>query len=94
MHWYFKNARSPRLKTELGTMGANVWAPDVVKSKLFVMYYAFDGAIRSRHRRGDCSEPWGPWTDQEAFSSNEIGVNNSIDPAVFPIRKEITHDLG
>ena len=52
----------------------------------FVMYYALStwgdpdpgiGIATAEH-------PLGPWTDQgKLFTSTEIGVNNSIDPAVF-----------
>ena len=68
-------------------MGANVWAPDVVKiGNSFVMYYALSvwGDPDPGIGVATAPEPWGPWTDQgKLFSSNEIGVNNSIDPAVF-----------
>ena len=50
-----KNAAFPGLqKPSWGTMGANVWAPDVVQiGDTFVMYYALSvwGGSRSRHRR-------------------------------------------
>ena len=88
VHWYFKNAAFTALKKpSWGTMGANVWAPDVVKiGNSFVMYYALSGWGDPDPGIGVATapEPWGPWTDQgKLFSSNEIGVNNSIDPAVF-----------
>ena len=88
VHWYFKNAAFTALKKpSWGTMGANVWAPDVVKiGNSFVMYYALSvwGDPAPGIGVATAPEPWGPWTDQgKLFSSNEIGVNNSIDPAVF-----------
>lgn len=88
VHWYFKNAAFTALKKpSWGTMGANVWAPDVVKiGNSFVMYYALSvwGDPDPGIGVATAPEPWGPWTDQgKLFSSNEIGVNNSIDPAVF-----------
>ena len=88
VHWYFKNAAFASLgKPSWGTIGANVWAPDVVQiGDTFVMYYALStwgdpdpgiGIATAEH-------PLGPWTDQgKLFTSTEIGVNNSIDPAVF-----------
>ena len=88
VHWYFKNAAFASLgKPSWGTIGANVWAPDVVQiGDTFVMYYALStwgdpdpgiGIATAEH-------PLGPWTDQgKLFASTEIGVNNSIDPAVF-----------
>ena len=88
VHWYFKNAAfSSREKPTWGTYGANVWAPDVVRiGDTFVMYYALSvwgdpdpgiGIATAEH-------PLGPWTDQgKLFTSSEIGVDNSIDPAVF-----------
>ena len=91
VHWYFKNAAFTALKKpSWGTMGANVWAPDVVKiGNSFVMYYALSvwGDPDPGIGVATAPEPWGPWTDQgKLFSSNEIGVNNSIDPAVFQAR--------
>ncbi len=88
VHWYFKNAAfTSRQKPTWGTIGANVWAPDVVRiGDTFVMYYALStwgdpdpgiGIATAEH-------PLGPWTDQgKLFTSTEIGVENSIDPAVF-----------
>ena len=88
VHWYFKNAAFASLgKPSWGTLGANVWAPDVGQiGDTFVMYYALStwgdpdpgiGIATAEH-------PLGPWTDQgKLFTSTEIGVNNSIDPAVF-----------
>lgn len=86
--WYyagkaFVGAKAP----SWGTPGATPWAPDVVKiGDKFVMYYALstwgdpDPAIGV----ATADHPLGPWTDQgKLFSSLEIGVDNSIDPAVF-----------
>ena len=89
VHWYFKNAAfTAREKPDWGTYGANVWAPDVVKiGDTFVMYYALSVWGDSDPGIGIATapHPLGPWTDQgKLFKSSEIGVNNSIDPAVFP----------
>ena len=88
VHWYFKNAAFPGLqKPSWGTMGANVWAPDVVQiGDTFVMYYALSvwGDPDPGIGVATASHPLGPWTDHgKLFTSTEIGVNNSIDPAVF-----------
>ena len=88
VHWYFKNAAFTSLKKpSWGTYGANVWAPDVVKiGETFVMYYALStwGDPDPGIGVATAPSPLGPWTDQgKLFKSSEIGVNNSIDPAVF-----------
>lgn len=70
-----------------GTAGANVWAPAIIKiGNQFVMYYSLSvwddknpgiGVATAPH-------PLGPWSDHgKLFTSNEIGVNNSIDPDPF-----------
>ncbi len=88
VHWYFKNAAFTDLKKpSWGTYGANVWAPDVVKiGDKFIMYYALSvwGDPDPGIGIATADHPLGPWTDQgKLFTSSEIGVNNSIDPAVF-----------
>lgn len=88
VHWYFKKGAFTDLsKPGWGTYGANVWAPDVVQiGDTFVMYYALSvwGDPDPGIGIATASHPLGPWTDQgKLFTSLEIGVNNSIDPAVF-----------
>ena len=88
VHWYFKNGAFTDLKKpSWGTYGSNVWAPDVVQiGDTFVMYYALSvwGDPDPGIGIATASHPLGPWTDKgKLFTSNEIGVNNSIDPAVF-----------
>ncbi|MDE5897255.1 MAG: family 43 glycosylhydrolase [Clostridia bacterium] len=88
VHWYFKNAAFTELKKpSWGSYGAGVWAPDVVQiGDTFVMYYALSvwGDEDPGIGIATASHPLGPWTDQgKLFTSREIGVNNSIDPAVF-----------
>ena len=66
---------------------AGMWAPDVQYiNGQYVMYYSLSiwddpnpgiGIATAPH-------PAGPWTDHgKLFTSNEIGVNNSIDPMVY-----------
>lgn len=88
VHWYFKNAAFTELKKpSWGSYGAGVWAPDVVRvGDTFIMYYALSvwGDADPGIGIATASHPLGPWTDQgKLFTSLEIGVNNSIDPAVF-----------
>lgn len=88
VHWYFKNAAfTDRAKPSWGTYGASVWAPDVVQiGDTFVMYYALSvwGDEDPGIGIATASHPLGPWTDHgKLFTSSEIGVDNSIDPAVF-----------
>jgi len=74
-------------KPTWGTENANIWAPDIVKiGDTFLLYYSLStwgdpnpgvGVAFAKH-------PEGPWTDHgKLFDSQEIGVNNSIDPTVF-----------
>lgn len=70
-----------------GTANAGIWAPDavIINDKVLV-YYSLStwgdpdpgiGVMSADH-------PLGPWTDHgKVFTSNEIGVNNSIDASVF-----------
>ncbi len=88
VHWYFKKAAFTDLKKPTwGTIGANLWAPDVVRiGDTFVMYYALSvwGDPDPGIGVATASHPLGPWTDHgKLFTSLEIGVNNSIDPCVF-----------
>ncbi len=69
------------------TKNAGVWAPDIVKvGDEFIMYYS--ASVWDDPNPGigyaTAPHPLGPWTDHgKMFLSSEIGVNNSIDPAVF-----------
>lgn len=69
------------------TSGAGLWAPDIVKiGNQFVLYYSLSawGDPNPGIGLATANHPKGPWTDQgKLFDSNEIGVVNSIDPAVF-----------
>lgn len=70
-----------------GTLNAGTWALDIVKiNDTFVLYYSLStwGDPNPGIGVATASHPAGPWTDQgKLFDSEEIGVNNSIDPAVF-----------
>jgi arabinan endo-1,5-alpha-L-arabinosidase len=79
----FNSQNSPKW----GTFNAGLWAPDIVKiGNKYNLYYSLStwgdpnpgiGVATSDH-------PLGPWTDHgKIFDSSSIGVNNSIDPAVF-----------
>ncbi len=86
--WYYAGpAFRGAAKPSWGTAGANVWAPDVVKiGEKFVMYYSLStwGDPDPGIGIAVADHPAGPWTDRgKLFTSLEIGVNNSIDPAVF-----------
>ena len=70
-----------------GTNGAGLWAPDIQYIKgQYVLYYSLSvwndpnpgiGVAIAKH-------PKGPWIDQgKLFTSQEIGVNNSIDPMAY-----------
>lgn len=70
-----------------GTNGAGLWAPDIQYIKgQYVLYYSLSvwndpnpgiGVAVAKH-------PKGPWIDQgKLFTSQEIGVNNSIDPMAY-----------
>jgi arabinan endo-1,5-alpha-L-arabinosidase len=70
-----------------GTPNAGLWAPDIVKiGDTFLLYYSLStwGDPDPGIGVASAPHPLGPWTDHGAlFRSIEIGVNNSIDPAVF-----------
>lgn len=70
-----------------GTPGANIWAPDVQYiNGQYVMYYSLSRWDDPNPGIGiaTATHPAGPWTDHgKFFLSQEIGVNNSIDPMVF-----------
>ena len=70
-----------------GTPGAGFWAPDIVRiGDKLLLYYSLSTWGDSNPGIGVASaeHPEGPWTDHgKLFTSQEIGVNNSIDPCVF-----------
>ncbi|MBL8298164.1 MAG: family 43 glycosylhydrolase [Rhodanobacteraceae bacterium] len=70
-----------------GTQGALPWAPDVVRiGGQYVLYYSLSiwGDTNPGIGIATAPAPTGPWTDRgKLFRSTEIGVENSIDPAVF-----------
>jgi len=70
-----------------GTNGAGFWAPDIVKiGEKFILYYSLStwGDPNPGIGVASADHPAGPWTDHgKLFRSLEIGVDNSIDPAVF-----------
>lgn len=70
-----------------GSLNAGLWAPDIVKiGEKFLLYYSLSVWGDSNPGIGVASSnhPLGPWTDHgELLRSESIGVNNSIDPAVF-----------
>ncbi len=79
-----------RINPGWGTPGAGFWAPDVVKiGDKFIVYYSLSVWDDKNPGIGTASadHPEGPWTDHgKLFLSKEIGVENSIDPAVFTAR--------
>lgn len=70
-----------------GTFNAGLWAPDIVKvGEKFNLYYSLStwGDPDPGIGVASADHPLGPWTDHgQVLRSIEIGVNNSIDPAVF-----------
>lgn len=75
------------ISPDWGTSGAGFWAPDIVQiGDKLLLYYSLSvwddpnpgiGVASAEH-------PEGPWTDHgKLFTSQEIGVDNSIDPCVF-----------
>jgi arabinan endo-1,5-alpha-L-arabinosidase len=69
-----------------GTLGAGLWAPDIVKiGETYTLYYSLStwGDPNPGIGVATADHPLGPWTDHgKLFDSNLIGVGNSIDPAV------------
>lgn len=69
------------------TIGAGFWAPDITYIKnQYVLYYSLSswGDPNPGIGIATAAHPAGPWTDQgKLFTSNEIGVPNSIDATVF-----------
>ena len=74
-------------KPDWGTSRANVWAPDVqYVDGQYVMYYSLSKWDDPNPGIGVATAPHpaGPWEDKgKLFRSEEIGVNNSIDPMVY-----------
>lgn len=70
-----------------GTPNAGIWAPDIVKiGDTYNLYYSLStwGDPNPGIGVATAPHPLGPWTDHgKLFDSESIGVNNSIDPAVF-----------
>ncbi|MDY0385425.1 family 43 glycosylhydrolase [Trichlorobacter sp.] len=70
-----------------GTLGAGLWAPVVAKiQNQYVMYYSLSrwGDTNPGIGLATSPHPAGPWTDLgKLFFSDEIGVNNSIDPEIY-----------
>lgn len=70
-----------------GTLNAGIWAPDVVKiGDTYNYYYSLSvwGDPDPGIGVATAPTPAGPFTDHgKIFTSNEIGVSNSIDPCVF-----------
>lgn len=70
-----------------GTPNAGIWAPDIVKiGDTFNYYYSLStwGDPNPGIGVATANHPLGPWTDHgPILRSLSIGVNNSIDPAVF-----------
>ena len=88
IHWTYAGQVFTAGKRPLwGTFNAGLWAPDIVKiGETFLLYYSLStwGDPDPGIGVATASHPLGPWTDQgKVLRSLEIGVNNSIDPAVF-----------
>lgn len=87
--WTYADAvfKPATLPTWNPTSGAGLWAPDIVKiGESYLLYYSLSAWGDPNPGIGVAlaSDPVGPWVDQgKLFDSNEIGVVNSIDPAVF-----------
>ena len=80
----FKMANSP---TWSESIGAGLWAPDIqYVNGQYVLYYSLSlwGDPNPGIGVATAPHPKGPWTDKgKLFTSNEIGVTNSIDASVF-----------
>ena len=68
--------------------GGNLWAPDIIKiGDSYVLIYS-QSKWGEEHKNGlgiaVADNPSGPFTDKgKLFTSDEIGVQNSIDPSLF-----------
>ena len=69
------------------TIGAGLWAPDIQYiNGQYVLYYSLSvwGDPNPGIGVATAPHPKGPWTDKgKIFTSNDIGVTNSIDSCVF-----------
>lgn len=74
-------------KPTWGTPGANLWAPHITKiNDEYILYYSLSKWEDPNPGIGYATSltPYGPFNDHgKMFNSEEIGVNNSIDPFVF-----------
>ncbi|HAV19848.1 MAG TPA: arabinan endo-1,5-alpha-L-arabinosidase [Firmicutes bacterium] len=86
VNWEYIGQALPTRPT-WGTYGANIWAPHVsLIAGKYVMHYSLSRWDDPNPGIGiaTASHPEGPWTDLgKFFLSDEIGVNNSIDPMTF-----------
>lgn len=88
VNWeYAGQAFSLAKRPTWGTIGAGIWAPDIVKiGDTYNLYYSLStwGDPNPGIGVATAPHPLGPWTDHgEVLRSLDIGVNNSIDPTVF-----------
>ncbi len=87
--WTYADAvfKPATLPTWNPTSGAGLWAPDVVKiGDTYNLYYSLSawGDPNPGIGVATATHPLGPWVDEgKLFDSTEIGVINSIDPAVY-----------
>lgn len=86
VNWQKRTKAFPSIPS-WGTNGAGLWAPDIQYiDGQYVMYYSLSIWDDPNPGIGVASAPHpkGPWVDHgKVFTSNEIGVNNSIDPMAF-----------
>ncbi len=85
--WEYVSDVFANYKPDWGTSGAGVWAPTVVKvGSVWNFYYSLSVGSDTNPGIGVATSPtpYGPWTHYgKLFTSEEIGVTNSIDPHVF-----------
>jgi Beta-xylosidase len=85
---YISNAFPDKEKRPSLLPGGNLWAPDITKvGDKYVLTYS-QSKWGEEHLNGlgiaTASTPTGPFIDQgKLFTSDEIGVQNSIDPSLF-----------
>lgn len=87
VRWEFCGDVFSSYDPDWGTKGAGVWAPTVVKvGDRWNYYYSLSVGSDENPGIGVATShtPYGPWTHYgKLFTSEEIGVTNSIDPHVF-----------
>lgn len=87
VNWHYYGNVFDGYEPTWGTSGAGVWAPTVYKiGNTYNLYYALSTGGDKNPGIGlaTSSTPYGPWTHLgKLFTSDEIGVTNSIDPYVF-----------